>query len=169
MRAPRDFDNLIVRKIHPSDADRIRELTIEGFDGVSIDQNSERLFGTGPYPAWRERKWAGVRDQLDMHPADHFVAELDSEVVGYITTGWSAETRIGRIPDMAVDARHRRHGIGSRLIERALAHLLERGMTLAKIETLEQNAAGESLYPKHGFVEVARQIHFMRRLDDQSG
>ncbi len=167
MRAQQDVENLIVRAFHPSDADRIRALTIEGFDGVSIDQNSERLFGAGPYPSWTERKWAGVRDQLDTHSADHFVAELDGEVVGYITTGWSEETRIGRIPDMAVDIHYRRRGIGSRLIERALAHLLERGMTLAKIETLEQNAAGESLYPKHGFVEVARQIHYMRRLDDR--
>jgi hypothetical protein len=33
-------------------------------------------------------------------------------------------------------------------------------MTVAKIETLEQNPIGRHLYPALGFREVARQIHF---------
>ncbi len=165
MNPPSDTAGVIIRPFKTSDTDRICELTIDGFDGVSIDQASERLFGRGPYPAWSERKWAGVRNELDAHPDDHFVAELDGDVVGYITTATSDETRIGHIPNMAVDARLRRRGIGSRLIERALAHLADHGMQLARIATLAHNAEGASLYPKHGFQEVARQIHYMRRLD----
>jgi hypothetical protein len=33
-------------------------------------------------------------------------------------------------------------------------------MTVAKIETLEQNSIGRHLYPSIGFIEVARQIHY---------
>ena len=33
-------------------------------------------------------------------------------------------------------------------------------MTVARIETLEQNPIGRQLYPSLGFLEVARQIHF---------
>jgi hypothetical protein len=33
-------------------------------------------------------------------------------------------------------------------------------MTVAKIETLEQNPIGRRLYPALGFREVARQIHY---------
>ena len=33
-------------------------------------------------------------------------------------------------------------------------------MTVAKIETLEQNPIGRQLYPSLGFQEVARQIHY---------
>ena len=39
-------------------------------------------------------------------------------------------------------------------------------MQVAKIETLEQNAVGQALYPRAGFKEVARQIHYAMRLDE---
>jgi hypothetical protein len=32
------------------------------------------------------------------------------------------------------------------------------------IETMAQNAVGQHLYPACGFVEVARQAHFARKL-----
>ena len=38
------------------------------------------------------------------------------------------------------------------------------GLTHAKIETLAQNAIGNHLYPSLGFVEVARQVHFLAKL-----
>ncbi len=37
-------------------------------------------------------------------------------------------------------------------------------MVTAKIETLEQNATAASLFPKLGFREVARQIHYIKPL-----
>ena len=39
-----------------------------------------------------------------------------------------------------------------------------RGMTHGKIETLDQNEVGLHLYPKMGFEEVARQVHFVKKL-----
>ena len=61
----------------------------------------------------------------------------------------------------------RGQGLGRRLIEHALAHFRAAGMTIAKIETLEQNAVGRHLYPSVGFVEVARQIHYAMALSDR--
>ena len=40
-------------------------------------------------------------------------------------------------------------------------------MTVAKIETLEQNPIGRHLYPSVGFIEVARQIHYAMPLSDR--
>ena len=159
---------LRIRGFRPTDAERVRELTIEGFDGVSIDQAADQRLGPGPHPGWTARKWAGTCACLEAHPENHFVAELEGEVVGYVTTEIKAVTRVGGILDLAVDARFRRRGIGARLIEHALAHFGAKGMTLSKIATLEQNQAARSLYPEHGFVEVARQIHYARRLEDRS-
>ena len=156
---------LCIRGYLPADSDRIRELTVQGFDGVSIDQAADRRFGPGPYPDWTARKWASTRACLQARPEGHFVAELVGEVVGYVTTEINPTTRVGSILDLAVDARFRRRGIGSRLIEHALAYFEEEGMTLARIATLAQNQPSRSLYPQHGFVEVARQIHYVRRLD----
>ena len=157
---------ITIRGYEERDQVRIRELTLEGFDGVSIDQNADRLLGLDSEPLWKTRKWAGVKAELEASPPDHFVAVLDGEVIGYITTNPQPAAGIGQIPNMAVDARFRRRGVASRLIEHALDHLRARGMRVAKIETLVQNAQGQTLYPSFGFQEVARQIHYVRRLDD---
>ena len=55
-------------------------------------------------------------------------------------------------------------GLGRRLIEHALDYFRREGLVYAVIETMAQNAIGEHLYPACGFQEVARQIHFARRL-----
>ena len=157
---------ITIRGYEPRDQARIRALTLEGFDGVSIDQNADRLLDLNTEPLWRTRKWAGVQAELEASPSDHFVAELDGEVIGYITTNPQPDAGIGQIPNMAVDVRYRRRGVASRLIEHALEHLRACGMRVAKIETLVQNAQGQTLYPRFGFQEVARQIHYVRRLDD---
>ena len=157
---------ITIRGYESRDQARIRELTLEGFDGVSIDQNADRLLGLDSPPLWDTRKWAGVQAELEASAADHFVAELDGDVIGYITTRPQPDAGIGQIPNMAVDARYRRRGVASRLIEHALDYLRSCGMRVAKIETLVQNAQGKTLYPRFGFQEVARQIHYVRRLDD---
>ena len=157
---------ITIRGYARSDNERIRELTLEGFDGVSIDQNADRQLGLDTEPLWETRKWAGVQAELEASPSDHCVAVLDGEVIGYITTNPQPDAGIGQIPNMAVDARYRRRGVASRLIEHALDHLRACGMRVAKIETLVQNAQGQTLYPSFGFREVARQIHYVRRLDD---
>ena len=52
------------------------------------------------------------------------------------------ESRIGWIHNLAVDADLRGQGLGRRLIEHALDRFRAAGMTVAKIETLEQNPIG---------------------------
>ena len=59
-------------------------------------------------------------------------------------------------------------GIGRRLIEHALQHFRGAGLTHARIETLEQNPVGQKLYPSLGFREIARQIHYGMRLDENA-
>lgn len=154
-----------LRTYRPSDESRLRELTVAAFDGVSIDQNFDRLAGWTGLPDWRSRKWTSSVDVLRGWPDDAFVAEADARVLGYVSCTLSQETRIGRIVDLVVDEDYRRQGIGSRLIEKALANFRTKGMAMAKIETLDQNHAGRTLYPKFGFQEVANQIHYMMKLD----
>jgi len=94
-----------------------------------------------------------------------FVAEIDGQVVGYITTFRDRDAGMGLIPNLAVDAAHRGRGIGRRLIEYALDDFRKEGLTHAKIETLAQNDIGQNLYPSLGFREVARQIHYCMAIE----
>jgi ribosomal protein S18 acetylase RimI-like enzyme len=77
------------------------------------------------------------------------------------------ESRIGWIHNLAVAEQVRGLGLGRRLIEHALSKFRIAGMTVAKIETLEQNAIGRHLYPSLGFIEIARQVHYALPLLDR--
>jgi ribosomal protein S18 acetylase RimI-like enzyme len=141
---------------------------VAGFDGVSIDRNIEGRFGPVGGRNWSERKAREVAFDCQMQPDGVFVAEAGGDVVGYVTTRLDEFARIGRIPNLAVAEEHRGRGIASALIRHALDWMQGRGMTMAKIETLEQNQRGQSLYPKLGFTEVARQIHYVMPLPANS-
>lgn len=153
-----------LRPFTPADLPRIREITVNSFEAVSIDRNIEEHFGFVGGHDWRERKARDVTTDCEVQPEGVFVAESAGEVVGYVTTRLDRFTGIGRIPNLAVDERFRGHGIGTRLIQHAVEWMRGQGMAMAKIETLEQNARGQALYPRCGFREVARQIHFVMPL-----
>jgi len=153
-----------IRPYRPTDLPHLKSLTIEGFVGVSIDHGIEEQFGTIKGHDWRWRKSRHIEVDVARDAAGVFVAEEDGQVVGYVTTWKDAEAGIGNIPNLAVAASHRNRGLGRTLLEHALAHFRSAGLTHAKIETLAQNAIGNHLYPSLGFVEVARQVHFVAKL-----
>jgi len=155
-----------IRAYEPEDLAHLQEITADTFENVSIDCNMEGLLGHFGEGNWRHRKCAAIADDCRIQPDGVFVAVDEVErVVGYVTTRLNSSSRVGWIPNLAVDPVHQGQGLGRRLLEYALSVLRERGMEVAKIETLEQNPIGRSLYPSLGFQEVARQIHFAMRLD----
>jgi ribosomal protein S18 acetylase RimI-like enzyme len=157
---------MTIRPYRPEDLERVRQITVDSFEGVSIDRNIEREFGLVAGNDWKARKARDVTADCETQPEGVFVAEEDGEVVGYITTRLDRYTGIGRIPNLAVDERCRGRGLGSDLIEHALAWMRAQGIRMAKIETLVQNERGQALYPRFGFREVARQIHYVVPLDE---
>ncbi len=156
---------VIIRPYRATDEQPVRKLTIDSFDGVSIDQNFDNLTGWRRSPDWEERKWASSVEVLRDSPENSFVAESDGRVIGFVSCTVSPVTRIGRIVDLAIEQSHRRKGIASRLIERSLEHFRAGQMAIAKIETLQENEAGRNLYPRFGFRQVANQIHYMMDLE----
>jgi len=142
------------------------EITVEAFEPVSIDRNMEEQTG-GPINGrdWRWRKAKHIEDDARREPEGIFVAEQDGGIVGYITTWHDREAGVGNIPNLAVTAECRGQGVGRQLIEHALDHFRKLGLAYARIETLEQNPVGQSLYPSLGFREIARQIHYGMPLD----
>lgn len=157
--------DVCIRRYQPSDLGSILRLTVEGFDGVSIDRNIEDQFGTINDHDWRWRKMRHIDFDVARDASGVFVAEIDGLVIGYITTYRDHDSGMGLIPNLAVDAAQRGRGIGRKLIEYALNNFREVGLTHAKIETLDQNEIGQGLYPSLGFREVARQIHYCMALD----
>jgi ribosomal protein S18 acetylase RimI-like enzyme len=153
-----------IRLGRPDDLASIRQLTVESFAHVTLEQNVEQALGLLHDHDWRWRKVRHIDQDVAANPDGVFVAEAQGHVVGYVTTLVDCEAGKGRIPNLAVAAEFRGRGLGRRLIEHALDYFRREGLAYAVIETMAQNEAGQGLYPACGFVEVARQIHFARKL-----
>ena len=106
--------------------------------------------------AWNQtaQDW---RRFLDASPNGCFVAQVDSRIVGTATT-IRYEDKFAWIGMVLVDPEYRGRGIGTRLLEKAIAFLDE-----AKIPTMKLDATplGKPLYEKLGFVteyEIERLV-----------
>jgi ribosomal protein S18 acetylase RimI-like enzyme len=153
-----------IRKFEPGDLTCIKELTISSFEGVTLEENVEKALGILNGHDWRWRKARHIDEDVRANASGIFVAEAGGNVIGYITTILDRESGKGRIPNLAVFSDARGQGIGRALIEHALEYLRKEGMAYALIETMAQNEIGRHLYPACGFVEVARQVHYARKL-----
>jgi ribosomal protein S18 acetylase RimI-like enzyme len=153
-----------LRLYRPDDLEGIKRLTVASFGGVTIEENIETTLGVLNGHDWRWRKARHIDDDVAANPKGIFVAEAKGQLVGYITTRLDREAGKGRIPNLAVAAEFRGRGLGRQLIEHALEYFRAEGMAFAVIETMAQNAIGQHLYPACGFVEIARQAHFARKL-----
>jgi ribosomal protein S18 acetylase RimI-like enzyme len=159
------YDTLmLIRTFSPTDLPLLKAITVEAFDGVSIDHGIERQFGPIGGHDWRWRKARHLDEDAARDPQGIFVAEDGGQIVGYITTWQDRAAGIGHIPNIAIRPAHRGHGLGRQLIEHALDHFRRAGLSHVKIETLVQNDVGNHLYRSLGFREVARQIHFVASL-----
>ncbi|HCL29704.1 MAG TPA: hypothetical protein DIC52_14850 [Candidatus Latescibacteria bacterium] len=155
----------MIRPYQSSDLERLKEITAICFDGVSVDRNIEEKFGPIGDQDWRFRKLRHIdSDVAGDNARGVFVFEEGGKVLGYITTRLDGASRIGWIPNMAVDPDCQGRGLGRLLMEHALEFMRIEGMEAAKIETLEQNSVGSRFYPDVGFEEVGRQIHYLMRL-----
>ena len=153
-----------IRNYRPADLEVIKRLTIEAFASVTLEQNVEQACGILHGHDWRWRKARHIDEDVAANPGGIFVAETQGQVAGYITALVDREAGKGRIPNLAVAAEFRGRGLGRRLIEHALDYFRREGLAYAMIETMSKNDAGQHLYPACGFVEVAQQIHFARKL-----
>ncbi len=155
----------MIRTYEEKDLERIKEITAICFDGVSIDRNIEERFGRVGDHDWRWRKLRHIDDDVSGERARGvFVWEENGRVGGYVTTRIDRESKIGGIPNIAVDPDLQGRGIGRHLLEHAIDFMRSEVMECAKSETLAQNPIGSHLYPDVGFEEVAHQIHYVMRL-----
>ena len=143
----------------------MKAITMEGFSGVSLDHATEQVLeGEFAEHDWRWRKARHLDEDMAILAEGVFGAVANGAVADYISTRIDRDVGKGRIPNLAVATWARREGIGQALLEHALAFFREERLEYATIETMDSNPLGQSLNPSCGFQELARQIHFAKRL-----
>lgn len=153
-----------IRHYRLEDLDILRQITVDSFGAVALDQMLEDRLGIWNGRTWKDRKADNINDDCGANPDGCFVAERDGQILGYITTRVDCVNSVGRIPNLAVVEAARGLGLGRRLIHHALDYFRAENMRVAKIETMASNVIGQNLYPSCGFEEIGRQVHFAMKL-----
>ncbi len=117
-----------------------------------------RFFRDGKFPvALCEKYYATwIANSLADPATSVWLAEVAGQPAGYVT----ADAR-GRIGLLAVDAAHRRLGLGRQLVGQALALFRERGLAMAQVVTQGGCVGPQRLYQQCGFItaEVGLWYH----------
>lgn len=129
--------DIIIRKAEISDVPRIAEIERDSI----------------PQP-WSEKAFA---DALTQENAVTLVAEIDSEIAGFVTGAYVID--FADIYSIATASDYRRKGIGEMLIK-AFADVLPSEVTAVGLEVRESNSSAISLYEKCGFERVGLRKNF---------
>ncbi len=103
--------------------------------------------------------------------AVNLVAQVNGEIAGFILglIEQHEKTRIGHVYTIDVTSKHRRIGVGLKLLEEIEKGFIKRGAEACFLEVRINNLAARKLYRKHGYIEhgklnnyYARGIHGIR-------
>jgi putative acetyltransferase len=138
----------------------VRSFRIEDFDAVIA--------------LWRRTEGVGLNESdtrraitafLRRNPRLSFVAEQGGRIIGAVLCGHDG--RRGYLHHLAVSKRHRRRGIGRRLVNACLAKLRKAGIQKCNIFIFANNAAGMKFWAHTGW-SLRTELRLMQiRLGDR--
>jgi RimJ/RimL family protein N-acetyltransferase len=150
---------VIVRPAQPSDAEGLTEL------GTAVGSEPEGWLVT-------TNGWRTVNDErrylraIRRYPnAAVFVAEDEGAIVGRLSIARDQHPASAHVADLGlmVAASHRRRGIGTGLLDAAVAWARESGVKKLELHVFPWNEAAIRLYERYGFVkEGYRRNHYRR-------
>ena len=91
----------------------------------------------------------GIDKYLKRNPTTSYVAVCEGDVVGVILCGHDG--RRGIIQHACVSPKHRREGIGGKLVDLALAALKEEGINKVLLVAFKKNLGGNAFWESQGF------------------
>ena len=110
-----------------------------------------------------ERPWTrqDMAELLATPAGGGLILGIGKEDAGVVL--WRTMADEAELLTLAVDARHRRRGVGAALLDQVIVRSQRRGARLLFLEVGVDNPAARSLYAQAGFVEVGRRVAYYRR------
>lgn len=102
---------------------------------------------------------------LEAPNAVSLIARVDDKIVGFtigLIHGYD-KIRTGHVYTIDVATKHRRRGVGLRLLKELEQIFIKRGVKICYLEARLDNVAARELYRKHGYAEAGRLRDYYSR------
>lgn len=140
------------------DMDEVTILPMKDGDLDQVVQIEKEVFPT----PWTRRQF---QFEIRNHCCHYFVAKIGDVVIGY--TGLAVVGSEGYITNLAVEAEHRRKGLGRRMMLTIFRKALEAGADIISLEVRKSNLIAQELYRQFGFHQVGvRHRYYMDNRED---
>jgi GNAT superfamily N-acetyltransferase len=140
----------------PHQLDAVVRLSLRAW--TPVFESIQRAMDADVYQAfypdnWRVSQQKAIEDVCAAEDTNVWVVLDAGSTVGFVAVKLDSESRMGEIYMVAVDPDFQGHGIGSALIEFALAWMKDAGMSTAMVETGGDpgHAPARHTYEKLGF------------------
>lgn len=110
-------------------------------------------------PPWSRDSFLALIDS----PRAYFTVACEpptGTVVGYVVAWFVADE--AELANLAVAPDRRSRGVGSRLLDAAMAEARQAGAIVVHLEVRDSNAAARALYDSRGFQAAGRRRHYYR-------
>jgi len=115
-----------------------------------------------PQEATGEKRKEILRHILKNPDYELLVAELDGKIAGFIDQwiihDFAHGAKLSYIQNLYITSKHRKKGVGSRLLEEIIRSAENKGVLEIHVVTEFENEAAINLYRKHGLVEESLQL-----------
>jgi ribosomal-protein-alanine N-acetyltransferase len=110
-----------------------------------------------------ERPWTrhDMAELLATPAGGGLILHVDGEDAGVVL--WRTVADEAELLTLAVDARHRRRGVGAALLKEVIERSHRQGARQLFLEVGVDNPGARSLYAQAGFVEVGRRVGYYQR------
>ena len=116
------------------------------------------------FPAGISYSKTTLRYFLTLASADCVVAEEGGRIVGFIVS--EENPPLAHIITLDVDAKHRRRGLGTALLETLESNLAARGVRSILLEPATDNEAAVAFWKRHGYrIEATLKRYYLTRID----
>ncbi len=129
----------------------------------ALDLDRAARLHRGAFAPMGERPWTrrDMAELLATPAGGGLLLRIGNEDAGVVL--WRTMADEAELLTLAVDARHRRRGVGAALLNQVIVRSRRQGACLLFLEVGVDNPGARSLYAQAGFIEVGRRVAYYRR------
>ncbi len=161
------MSELNIRPFYPDDIKDIVALSLLAWEPVFTEWQrilGDDLYKIAIYTDWRQSQKKAVEKVCSSDKNSTWTAEIEGEIVGFLSYEVNDESKTGEVHMLAVHPRYQNRGIGTELNQFALRQLMERGMKLAVVGTGGDagHAPARRSYEKAGYTALPLMRYYRK-------